>query len=70
MANGRNTVTIKGFACIFLLQALGNGATNNTIFTQITSGCDAGGIPGAGAGAGAVGPYRIQLYKSAGSPDS
>ena len=70
LANGRNTVTIKGFACVFLLQALGNGATNNTIFAQITSGCDAGGIPGTGAGAGAVGPYRIQLYKSAGSPDS
>jgi Flp pilus assembly protein TadG len=70
MANGRNTVTINGFACVFLLQALGNGATNNTIFAQITTGCDAGGIPGAGAGAGAVGPYRIQLYKSAGSPDS
>jgi hypothetical protein len=70
LANGRNTVTINGFACVFLLQALGSGATNNTIFAQITSGCDAGGMPGAGAGAGAVGPYRIQLYKSDRSPDS
>jgi Flp pilus assembly protein TadG len=69
LANGRNTVTINGFACVFLLQALGNGATNNEIYAQITTGCDANGMPGAGV-SGAVGPYRIQLYKSAGSPDS
>jgi hypothetical protein len=69
LANGRNTVTISGFACVFLLQALGSGATDNEIYAQITSGCDANGIPGAGV-SGAAGPYRIQLYKSTGSPDS
>jgi Flp pilus assembly protein TadG len=71
LANGRNTVTVKGFACVFLLQALGPGAKNNTFFAQITSGCDANGVPGAGGGGGpTTGPFRIQLYKSAASPDS
>ncbi len=69
LANGRNSVTVSGFACVFLLQALGNGAKNNEIFAQITSGCDANGVP-AGAGGPTTGPFRIQLYKSAGSPDS
>jgi Flp pilus assembly protein TadG len=72
LANGRNSVTVSGFACVFLLQALGNGANNNEIFAQITSGCDANGVPGGGGGGGGPtpGPFRIQLYKSAGSPDS
>ncbi len=68
LANGRNTVDVKGFACVFLLQAVGQGAGNNTIYAQITSGCDADGSPGVGVGA--VGPHRIELYKSAGSTDS
>ncbi len=70
LANGKNSVTVKGFACVFLLQALGNGANANEIFAQITSGCDANGRPGGGAGAPTTGPFRIELYKSAGSPDS
>jgi hypothetical protein len=68
LANGRNSVTISGFACMFLLQALGNGAKNNEIFAQITGGCDANGLPGGGGPT--TGPFRIELYKSAGSPDS
>jgi hypothetical protein len=71
LANGKNSVTVSGFACVFLLQALGNGANNNEIFAQITSGCDANGVPGAGGGGGpTTGPFTIELYKSAGSPDS
>jgi Flp pilus assembly protein TadG len=66
-ANGKNTVTVSGFACVFLLQALGNGS-NDPIFGQVISSCDAGGRPGAGSGS--VGPHVIELYKSAGSPDS
>jgi hypothetical protein len=66
-ANGKNTVNISGFACVFLLQALGNGS-NDIIYGQILSSCDAGGRPGAGSGA--VGPHVIELYKSAGSADS
>jgi Flp pilus assembly protein TadG len=69
LANGRNTVTISGFACVFLLQAVGQGAKNNQIFAQITSGCEASGKPGTG-GTSLIGPYKIELYKSAGSPDS
>jgi hypothetical protein len=71
LANGKSSVTVSGFACVFLLQALGNGAKNNEIFAQITSGCDANGVPGGGGGGGpTTGPFRIQLYKSSGSPDS
>jgi len=66
-ANGKNTVTVSGFACVFLLQQLPNGS-NDTIYGQIISNCDAGGKPGAGGGTS--GPHVIELYKSAGSPDS
>ena len=66
-ANGKNTVTVSGFACVFLLQKLPNGS-NDTIYGQIISNCDAGGKPGAGGGTS--GPHIIELYKSAGSPDS
>jgi Flp pilus assembly protein TadG len=68
-ANGRTNITINGFACVFLLQAVGQGAKNNQIFAQITSGCEASGKPGTG-GTSLIGPYKIELYKSAGSPDS
>jgi Flp pilus assembly protein TadG len=71
LANGKNTVVINGFACVFLLQQLGLGAGASTIYGQIISGCDANGQVGpAGGAAGAVGPYKIELYKSAGSADS
>jgi Flp pilus assembly protein TadG len=66
-ANGKNTVTISGFACVFLLQELGTGS-NDIIYGQILGSCDAGGRPGAGSGS--VGPHVIELYKSAGSADS
>ena len=66
-ANGKNTVTVSGFACVFLLQQLPNGS-NDVIYGQIIKGCDAGGR--SGAGSSATGPHRIELYKSAGSPDS
>lgn len=68
LANGKNTVVINGFACVFLLQQLGLGAGANTIYGQIISGCNANGQTGPGAGS--TGPYKIELYKSAGSADS
>ena len=66
-ANGKNTVTVSGFACVFLLQQLPNGS-NDTIYGQIIGSCDAGGKPGTGGGTS--GPHIIELYKSAGSQDS
>jgi hypothetical protein len=66
-ANGKNTVTVNGFACLFLLQQLPNGS-NDEIYGQILSTCDAGGKPGTGGGT--TGPHIIELYKSAGSQDS
>jgi Flp pilus assembly protein TadG len=69
LLTGTGTVKVNGFACVFLLQAVGQGAQNNQIFAQITSGCKATGTPGTG-GTSLIGPYKIELYKSAGSPDS
>jgi Flp pilus assembly protein TadG len=69
LVNGTGTVKVNGFACVFLLQAVGQGAKNNQIFAEVTSGCDATGTPGTG-GTSLIGPYKIELYKSAGSPDS
>jgi len=66
-ANGKNTVTVSGFACVFLLQQLPSGS-NDTIYGQIISSCESGGKPGTGGGT--TGPRIIELYKSAGSPDS
>lgn len=65
--NGKNTVTVNGFACLFLLQQLPNGS-NDEIYGQILSSCDAGGKPGTGGST--YGPHIIELYKSAGSQDS
>lgn len=63
-ANGRTSVPVNGFICVFLLQALGSGV----IFGQVLNSCETEGRPGAGSGA--IGPTIIELYKSAGSPDS
>jgi hypothetical protein len=68
LAAGTSKVAINGFACVFLLQHLGLGANANIIYGQIISGCDANGQTGVGAGA--TGPHKIELYKSAGSTDS
>jgi Flp pilus assembly protein TadG len=68
LATGSSKVKINGFACLFLLQHLGLGANANTIYGQIISGCNATGTTGPGAGT--TGPFTIELYKSAGSPDS
>ena len=67
LTNGKNTVTVSGFACIFLLQQLPNGS-NDEIYGQIIGSCEAAGKPGTGGGT--AGPHIIELYKSAGSADS
>lgn len=64
---GGGNVRVLGFACVFLLQPL-SGTGKNVIYGQVIKTCDAGGRPGAGSGA--IGPHVIELYKSAGSPDS
>jgi hypothetical protein len=71
LAAGSSKIAINGFACLFLLQPLGLGASASIIYGQIISGCDANGQVGpAGGAAGAVGPFKIELYKSDLSPDS
>ncbi|MGH8230896.1 MAG: pilus assembly protein, partial [Steroidobacteraceae bacterium] len=66
-ANGKSTVTVNGFICVFLLQAL-TGGGKDPIFGQVIGQCEAKGRPGAGSSV--TGPHIIELYKSAGSPDS
>ncbi len=66
-AAGGGNVRVLGFACVFLLQAL-SGSGNNVMYGQVIQTCDAGGRPGPGSGASR--PPGIELYKSAGSPDS
>jgi len=68
LANGAGTIGINGFACMFLLQQLGNGANANTIYAQVIKGCSANGQ--IGPGPTVLGPHKIELYKSAGSADS
>lgn len=65
--NGRGSVNVLGFACVFFLQPVQQ--STGQIFAQIVSSCDAHGQVGPGAGTGPL-PHKIQLYKSAGSPDS
>ena len=65
--NGQSQVPILGFACMFLLQSLPNTGKQN-LYAQVIQGCDAHGNPSGGVGN--YGPHVIELYKSAGSPDS
>lgn len=67
--NGRGSVNVLGFACLFLLQAVSQGG-QQVLYAQVLQSCDAGGRPGVGTGPGNPGPHIIELYKSAGSPDS
>ena len=66
LANGKNTVTVNGFACLFLLQQLPNGS-NDEIYGQILSSCDAGRQIWH-RGRHVWEPHIIELYKSAGEP--
>jgi hypothetical protein len=67
--NGRGPVNVLGFACLFLLQQVSQSG-KQVLYAQVLKTCDAGGRPGAGTGPGNPGPHVIELYKSAGSPDS
>ena len=66
-ANGQSQVPVLGFACMFLLQSLPNNGQQN-LYAQVLDGCEAHGTPSGGGGN--YGPHVIELYKSAGSPDS
>ena len=66
-ANGQSQVPVLGFACMFLLQSLPNNGQQN-LYAQVLKGCEAHGSPSGGGGN--YGPHVIELYKSAGSPDS
>ena len=66
--SGQSTLTVKGFACFFMLQKIGGGQDKN-IFGEFVDGCLASGAAGPVPGAG-PGPYLIQLYKDPDSGDS
>jgi Putative Flp pilus-assembly TadE/G-like len=65
--NGKGSVNVLGFGCLFLLQTVNQGG-KQVLYAQVLKACDAGGRPGSGPPA--FGPHVIELYKSAGSPDS
>jgi hypothetical protein len=67
--SGSGSVNVLGFACLFLLQQVDQNG-KQVLYAQVLKTCDAGGRPGAGTGVGNPGPHVIELYKSAGSPDS
>ena len=65
--NGTSQVPVLGFACMFLLQTLPNSGQQN-LYAEVMQGCDAHGS--SSGGSANPGPHVIELYKSAGSPDS
>ena len=67
-ANGKTSLNVLGFACVFLLQPLPNSGQQN-LYGQVIGSCDAAGRP-SGSGSANNGPHVIELYKSAGSADS
>ena len=72
--NGQSTLTVTGFACFFMMQALDTGNIGDgggQIFGEYVEGCDANGTGSATPDPG-PGPYlkKIQLYKDPDSGDS
>ncbi len=64
---GGGAVPVIGFACLFTLQDVDPAA--GQVFGEVLPGCQVNGRPGA-APSNAPGPYSIQLYHVAGSPQS
>jgi hypothetical protein len=64
---GGGNVPVLGFACIYTLQDV--NATDGNVFGEVLQSCQVNGTPGA-APNNAPGPYAIQLYHVAGSPQS
>jgi Flp pilus assembly protein TadG len=71
---GQSTLTVTGFACFFMLQAIPIGQADGAgqIFGQYISKCEANGSSGSNPGGGPTTPlmYKIQLYKNPDSGDS
>ncbi|MBT8079039.1 MAG: Tad domain-containing protein [Gammaproteobacteria bacterium] len=72
--SGQSTLTVEGFACFFMLQALETGQSDGggKIIGEYVDRCEANGTSGSNPGGGPAGPllYKIQLYKDSASVDS
>jgi Flp pilus assembly protein TadG len=66
-APGGNNVPVLGLACMFMLQDVDPVA--GQVFAEVIQSCEVNGTPGPGPNNG-PGPYSIQLYHVAGSPQS
>ena len=64
------TVPVKGFRCLFLLQAADVSGTTLSMPVEIAPECEAGGRPGPVPPGTAGGVYVIELYRDPSSPDS
>jgi Flp pilus assembly protein TadG len=67
-AHGGSSSTVLGFACLFLLQPVNSSDADATIYGQVLSNCNIQGRPSPTSAS--TGPHTIELFKSAGSPDS
>ena len=69
MINGTGTVNDQWIRLRVSPAELSAKVRKTTIFAQITSGCERYRHARDG-GSSLIGPFKIELYKSAGSPDS
>lgn len=71
---GQSTLTVEGFACFFMLQALEGGQSDGAgkIVGEYVDTCEVNGTSGTNPGGGPGGMllYKIQLYKNPDSTDS
>lgn len=72
--NGQSTLSVQGFACFFMLQALEGGQADGAgkIIGEYVNECEVNGTSGTNPGGGPGGMllYKIQLYKDSASTDS
>ncbi len=64
---GGSSITVSGFACVFLLQDLDSADGN--VFGEVLPSCQVNGNAGSSPN-DAAGPYIIELYHVDGSPES
>jgi len=64
---GKSNVGVLGLACVYMLQDVDQSDSN--VFGEVLSNCQVNGNPGPAPTSG-PGPYKIQLYHVAGSPEA
>jgi Flp pilus assembly protein TadG len=71
MVNGQGTLPVVGYGCFFLLQPAEQSGTQNYVYGQFITKCEASGSPSPTPGpVGGSGPHKIVLYNDPNSADS